>query len=814
MRRRPILAAYALSTALAAAVAYQSGCASRGNADVSSSPSHPALGARFEAASVLVPAGSDCTLHAAGTPATPEDLRFSADEDGVARFYAARPQTPGDLDALSLDCIEPSGTSRTHLVDLRASETFAPRPFDASKTTLELRPGLEGDPRRFSREELIARGYGLRPDPASNPSGYARWLAAARVPAHKLRSAPPRASRSSHGAGPTPSVATAVRAEAGAAAPLDAGIGSNSGNPWTGALLTGSFVPNKSNPSLTTSYLANEATFVVPGMTVNAITTNNTATTIWNGLDNVFQAIVDVNTGPNSAAVRYGIHRQIFAPTLNGTAGTLNQQGVDFTPAANDTIFDEEWYCDASGNPNLTGGYACSSMTDQTQNVVWDCSKATGSSCAPFQIGTATVSKESSLGQWAEFVIENDTVQASPNNNTFWPDFAPTTMTGSALVVPGNGAGYSLSGGINEVWATTTTDPSVTVMYDWTPPADPSHVTVSLSGSEGVSWKVAPTIPSCTFGTGGTPTGPGGTLIPDASFTTASASTTCASGFDYAPGLPVQEEIYTVNCPTSSGFTVSALISGTWTPLPNACSNGAQPGQCGSATIPNQFVAGWQYQGVTQSGLGIKKSEIIMVCDGAGQCSAPFSLTASDCLTPVSTFSISPNPLYSPAGGPGPNGTITWTNAPTSPANFYYTVNNQQSGISASVQVYNGVPYFAFIANGPTQPETLNYTVTATWSGLTFTAPVTVEVTQCIAQSPSVACEGRTCGPYTDDCGNPVNCGSCSGSKPYCVYGQCEACAERTCPPNEHWNPTTCACVGCPCGEIILDGHTICAVCK
>jgi hypothetical protein len=155
--------------------------------------------------------------------------------------------------------------------------------------------------------------------------------------------------------------------------------------------------------------------FTLPSMVVNQVVTNQTAITIWNGLDNVFQAIVDVNTGPNSTGESFSIHRQIFATVQNGSPTTLNEAGVNFTPAANDVIYDQEWYCDSTGNPNLTGGYACSRVTDETQNVVWDCSQASGTSCPSFQLGS-TANGASALGQQAEFVIENDTFQVFPSN--------------------------------------------------------------------------------------------------------------------------------------------------------------------------------------------------------------------------------------------------------------------------------------------------------------------------------------------------------------------------------------------------------------
>jgi hypothetical protein len=107
----------------------------------------------------------------------------------------------------ALDCVDPAGTARSYLVDLRADEAVSPRPFDASRTTLEPRPALEGDPLRFSLHELLAKGLGLRPDPQANPAGYRRWLAAARVSAHKLRSVPRRGAHTAarRGAPPAPS---------------------------------------------------------------------------------------------------------------------------------------------------------------------------------------------------------------------------------------------------------------------------------------------------------------------------------------------------------------------------------------------------------------------------------------------------------------------------------------------------------------------------------------------------------------------------------------------------------------------------------
>jgi hypothetical protein len=75
-------------------------------------------------------------------------------------------------------------------------------------------------------------------------------------------------------------------------------------------------------------------------------------------------------------------------------------------------------------------------------------------------------------------------------------------------------------------------------------------------------------------------------------------------------------------------------------------------------------------------------------------------------------------------------------------------------------------------------------------------------------------CGGWTCGTIKDACGQSVSCGTCGGSTPYCYGGSCYACAPRYCGTMEHWDPVRCACEGCPCGYIHVDGHWICNVCK
>ena len=145
--------------------------------------------ARFEPASVYVPAGSDCVLHPKNNADPAQSIALRSDADGVARFLAVRPTLPASVDQLALDCTDARGNAATYAVDLRSEDTFTQRPFDPSHANLAFRPGLAGNPLSYTQEELIEAGYGVRPDPSEDPEGYKAWLATASVPMYKLKAA-------------------------------------------------------------------------------------------------------------------------------------------------------------------------------------------------------------------------------------------------------------------------------------------------------------------------------------------------------------------------------------------------------------------------------------------------------------------------------------------------------------------------------------------------------------------------------------------------------------------------------------------------
>ena len=412
----------------------------------------------FEAASVEVPVGSNCVLHAEENLDASQSISLRPDADGVVRFLAVRPTLPTSVNRLALDCTDSQGNTNNYPIDLRSEETYAERPFDPLRAGLAVRPPLTGDPLSFTQDQLVEAGYGLRPDQTSDPALYQAWLAAASEPMYKLRAAP-RASFTPLSLRPVASVGV-PSANADSIA-LNAGTYLSPSNYWTGAILSGSYKKGATSAK-TYSYVQNQSTFTVPAITPNIFSTKTTALTIWNGLDNVFQAIVDVQATPTAG--RYGIHRQNFYHDL--PKESIDEQGVDFTPKSGDEIFVEEWYCDSKGHVKMAGGYGCSIMIDKTQKIEWECDQSKSSDCQSYPIESKFLAN-GALGQTAEYIIEDDSGEVSgncpsPKTNCYdeWVDISPVTMTGSALVVEGASATGKT--------VTTSTDPNVALLTDTT----------------------------------------------------------------------------------------------------------------------------------------------------------------------------------------------------------------------------------------------------------------------------------------------------------------------------------------------------------
>ena len=442
----------------------------------------PANHRQFEPASFAVPAGNTCALYPEGNPDPAATLTVRADADGVIRFLAVRPNLPGSVEHLTLECTDDRGIDSTYTVDLRSELTFAPNPFDPVRAGLELRPALAGDPLQFSVQELLDRGYGPRPDPGVDPEGYKQWLAVATVPMYQLRTSNHPVPGSRHR---KDAVRIPLLAESGESAeiPGPESASLHPSNYWTGATLVGSYEKG-STAAKTWGYVENFDTFDVPTVYPFSGGTGKTQLSIWSGLDNVFQSIVWVFA--TQAIGNYEIHRQNFYGTPG--EGSLDGQGVDFTPKVGDRIEVLEFYCDAKGNVHMAGGYGCTNIVDFTQNIAWTCYQWNGSNCSSYQIAQKNLTN-GALGFQADSIIEDDTgeIQGNCPSKTDcydqWAVISPVTMTGSALVVQGADS--------NPKTVNTGTDPAVQLLTDVTASTPPynteEHFLISLP-SGGTAW--------------------------------------------------------------------------------------------------------------------------------------------------------------------------------------------------------------------------------------------------------------------------------------------------------------------------------------
>jgi peptidase A4-like protein len=407
--------------------------------------------AQMSPASVEAAPGLQCTLHPAGSPSS-DGLTVFTNNDGIARFHAVRAKHDDAARTLTLDCTDSAGKSTSYPVDLASDETFASRPLDLAKEPGADRPALAGDPLGYTELQLIRAGYGVRPDPIKNPAAYARWLEAASKPARLLPANRPLMHEHT--------------------------VTSGQDGLWVGSALSGA-----------PAYSWIEATFNVPTAIPGGDQTTSTEITIWAGVGGattgagLIQGGIFIRTTPTTAT--YSSFQEYCCGDPNQTSGG------SYSLSPNDQIYTQSWYCNSDGGRNINGGYGCVLVHDLTSGALLSCTSATGSPCASVKANVlCSVSPHTrncfTLGTSAEFIIENDTPQVSSSSTAF-TDFTPTvTMAGSAFSSRTNSASQTIS-----------TDPTVTVLTDWTKTT--THIVVALGTTDQTSFTIEPGQPSFAF---------------------------------------------------------------------------------------------------------------------------------------------------------------------------------------------------------------------------------------------------------------------------------------------------------------------------
>ena len=393
-------------------------------------------------ASVKAAPDQRCTLHPPGSPST--GITVFTDADGYARFHAVRPSAGKPAEKLTLSCVDPAGGAASYPVDLTANDTFAHRPLNLASEPGIDRPALTGDPLSYTQAQLSRDGYGLRPDPAAAPAMYAAWLEAATKPGRMLFAKRP--DKHSHNT-----------------------VTTTPGSFWIGSVLTGS-----------APYDSITATFQVPTAIPGAFGTTSTEAVIWPGLggfgtnSGLIQAGVLFSTTPTTAA--YSTWREYCCADTDTASGAHNDSGA-FVPSPGDEILAQAWYCDANGQTNINGGFGCTYLYDFQSGAVYNCTMPKGSPSNPpcssvKALPLCSVSPSTphcmTLGNSAEFIVENTSPQLTPPTDQF-PPFTPVfAMSG----VADSAATGKLT--------TIDSDPAVTLLTDY--PHNPPPILVALTG--------------------------------------------------------------------------------------------------------------------------------------------------------------------------------------------------------------------------------------------------------------------------------------------------------------------------------------------
>jgi len=106
--------------------------------------------------------------------------KLYADDSGVVRLYMTAPDAIEQRLQITFECTA-GAQSESVGVELRAAHEPtatmpAPRTELAKRKLGKTRAPLPADPAAIPQEELLRMGYPPRPDPVSEPDGYAEWL--------------------------------------------------------------------------------------------------------------------------------------------------------------------------------------------------------------------------------------------------------------------------------------------------------------------------------------------------------------------------------------------------------------------------------------------------------------------------------------------------------------------------------------------------------------------------------------------------------------------------------------------------------------
>jgi len=331
-----------------------------------------------------------CLLHAEGDASSEHAFKVFADDEGKIRFHVNPSAESEQAARFAVDCTA-EGKSSTFSLELRPS---AVPTADMPAPTTEVRTAQPGDVVRpaltkadavsLSSDELMKRGYPVRPDAKQAPEAFATWMKAVTKPSRLVDSR------------------QVARTEVRHVKPVKASNYETSSN-WSGFELRAA--------SGTYDLVLGE--WYVP--TVYYETNAHTYSAYWIGLDgdgtsDLWQAgteqeIQDIDIlGIHFDFTNYYAWSEFLPP--QGTEQVI----PNFTVNPGDLMFTEVWVGNSGQSPSLSGLYAIAFVEDVSRGEY-----TTIYTCRGFSIfGACTNLAQTAIGgSEAEWIMERPTVGGS-----------------------------------------------------------------------------------------------------------------------------------------------------------------------------------------------------------------------------------------------------------------------------------------------------------------------------------------------------------------------------------------------------------------
>jgi hypothetical protein len=382
-----------------------------------------------------------CVLHAQGDSDASHSFKVFADDEGMIRFHVNPSEESDQVAVFAVDCTA-AGQSSTFGLELRSNaipRLDMPAPaaeMRASQASDVIRPALtKAEALHLSGDEIVKRGYPVRPNAKEAPAAFATWLKAVTKPSRLV------------------DARQVARPEIRHVNPVSNSNRENSGN-WSGFELRGA----------SGTYDLVEGEWYVPRVYYE--TNRHTYSSFWIGLDgdgtnDLWQAGTEQEI---QDIVIFGIHFDFtsyyawteFLPP-QGTESVLG----NFTVAPGDLMFSEVWVGNYGQSPSLSGSYAIAFVENISRGEYTTVYNCRGVSF--FGICT-NISQVNIGGSEAEWIMERPTVNGSLPDLS---DYSYTFMY-DAYALKTNGYWMNYNGANNQQIFMYNGNDLLSAAYPWT----------------------------------------------------------------------------------------------------------------------------------------------------------------------------------------------------------------------------------------------------------------------------------------------------------------------------------------------------------